>query len=78
MDVKDFGNELKRMFRSLGGKPNDRLICDGVSCLECPFNVYTKRTGRTELCILNFQHIDEVIDIVTAWSTECWGKEYAK
>lgn len=65
MEAKEFGNELKRMFNSLGGRPDKRSICKEVICSECPFNV--KEQGG---CILIFERIDEVIDIVTAWSKE--------
>ena len=63
MEVKEFGNELKRMFESLGGEPTKTLICEAVECSECPFNV-------EETCILNFDHINTIIDIVTAWREE--------
>lgn len=67
MVAKELENELKRMFKSLGGRPNKNTICEEVICSECPFNVKEQSLAR---CILNFAHIDEVIDIVTAWSAE--------
>lgn len=72
MEAKEVGNELKRMFKSLGGEPNERSLCDGVTCSECPFNVKEQSLGLAR-CILNFtdiDEVDEVIDVVIAWSAE--------